>query len=636
MIEKMKHINLAGPVKDLDRTIETYISEYEIQLEYAARELYSSEGIVAFTEPNPYFTLYNEAKNFSKTVSGYNDGIERIGKDEAEDTIRRAHDFLQSQKSELKQLEEKQEILTEVTENLSHFTGFELNFEDLKNFKSINYRFGKMPVSGFLQFEAYLYDESKVLFGKGDDDGEFIWGMYFTPKSSIKKVDVMFSSLHFEVVDFPDEIDGEALKGKPAEILESLRNKLDELNRKATDIESSTLDRVGISTERMAAAYKYVEEMFYCYDCRKYAVKTSYDYFVFVGWMTERDALKLSQAVERDEGVVLLLENDNDSIMSKPPTKLKNNLFFKPFEFLVRMYGIPSYSEVDPTPFVALSYSICFGMMYGDVGQGAVLSVVGFLLHKYKKMALGSILAIVGLFSMVFGFLYGSVFGFEHVLKSYWLKPAEDIMELVIYTISFGFVIILICMVYNIVNSVKKKDMGKLIFDTNGIAGLLFYTLVIAFALAIAVFGVQIPTALIVICVGIPLLLIAFKEPITDSIIKKKKHKDKKERLGMFLFVTLMEVIEILLSFFTNTLSFVRVGGFAVCHAGLMSVVMLLAGGEGGNSNIVVVIIGNIFVMALEGLIVFIQVMRLEFYEMFSRYYEGNGKEFVAYRDISR
>lgn len=634
MIEKMKYINLAGSVKELDRVIEEYISKYDIQLEYAARELYKSEGIVGFTEPNPYIALYNEAKNFSKVVTGFSGSTGEIEKEEAEKTVHDANNFLQSQKTEIKRLEDKRELLTEAIASISHFSNMQFNVEDLASFSSIDYRFGKMPISGFLQFEAYLYDESKILFEKGENDGDNIWGVYFSPHTAVKKVDVLFSSLHFEVIDFPTRIDGEPLKGKPSEIIESLNERLKDINRKSEEIESNSLEMVGISIERMAAAYNYIKEMYCCYDCRKYAVKTSYDYFVFVGWMAEKDALKLSNKVEKDDRVVLYLENDNDSILSKPPTKLKNPVFIRPFEFLIRMYGVPSYNEIDPTPFVAISYSLFFGMMYGDVGQGITLSILGFLLYKYKKLALGSILGIVGIFATVFGFLYGSVFGFEHVLKSWWLKPSDDIMDMVVYAIAFGVITILICMIYNIVNSIKKKDIGKLIFDTNGISGMVFYISAICCGVAIIVAGIKVPVALILIFIVLPLILVAFKEPLTKKITKKKHDKEAKQSPGMYIFVTLMELVEVILSFFTNTLSFVRVAGYAICHAGLMSVVMLLSGAESGNANIIVVILGNAFVMALEGLVVFIQVMRLEYYEMFSRYYEGNGKEFVAYKDI--
>ena len=104
------------------------------------------------------------------------------------------------------------------------------------------------------------------------------------------------------------------------------------------------------------------------------------------------------------------------------------------------------------------------------------------------------------------------------------------------------------------------------------------------------------------------------------------------EEKGMFFVQGFFELFELLLSYFSNTLSFVRVGAFAVSHAAMMEVVLMLAGAEaGGSPNWLVVIFGNLFVCGMEGLIVGIQVLRLEYYELFSRFYRGTGRAFKPY-----
>ena len=128
---------------------------------------------------------------------------------------------------------------------------------------------------------------------------------------------------------------------------------------------------------------------------------------------------------------------------------------------------------------------------------------------------------------------------------------------------------------------------------------------------------------------GVPLLLILFKEPLTKKI---QKRADKmEESKAMFLVQGFFELFETLLSYFSNTLSFVRIGAFAVSHAAMMEVVLMLAGAEEGNPNWIVIILGNLFVCGMEGLIVGIQVLRLEYYEMFSRFYKGSGRKFEPY-----
>ena len=129
---------------------------------------------------------------------------------------------------------------------------------------------------------------------------------------------------------------------------------------------------------------------------------------------------------------------------------------------------------------------------------------------------------------------------------------------------------------------------------------------------------------------GVPLILIFLKEPLT-ALIEKKSEVMPKEK-GMFIVQGLFEMFEVLLSYFSNTLSFVRIGAFAVSHAAMMQVVLMLAGAEnGGSPNWIVIILGNLFVSGMEGLIVGIQVLRLEYYEMFSRFYKGNGREFKPF-----
>ena len=101
------------------------------------------------------------------------------------------------------------------------------------------------------------------------------------------------------------------------------------------------------------------------------------------------------------------------------------------------------------------------------------------------------------------------------------------------------------------------------------------------------------------------------------------------EGVGGFVVESFFEMFEVLLSFVTNTMSFLRVGAFVLVHAGMMVVVFTLSGMVGGIGSPIVIVIGNIFVMGMEGLIVGIQVLRLEFYEIFSRFFNGEGSPFI-------
>ncbi len=306
------------------------------------------------------------------------------------------------------------------------------------------------------------------------------------------------------------------------------------------------------------------------------------------------------------------------------------------------MYGLPSYSEMDPTIFIALTYTFIFGWMFGDVGQGACLFIGGALLYRFKGMALAGIISIAGIFSMFFGFMFGSIFGFEDIIEARWLHPMSAMTNLpfigslntvFVVAIVFGMLMILLTMILHIWNAIKCHDTESAFFDSNGVAGFVFYLSLVA-VIFLFMLGKALPaTIILVVMFVIPLLLIVLKEPIVHKIEKKTFKPDS---MVMFVVEGLFELFETLLSYFSNTLSFVRIGAFAISHAAMMEVVLMLAGAENGLSglgigNWIGIILGNLFVCGMEGLIVGIQVLRLEYYELFSRFYKGTGREFTPY-----
>ena len=317
----------------------------------------------------------------------------------------------------------------------------------------------------------------------------------------------------------------------------------------------------------------------------------------------------------------------------KPPSQLKNNWFSKPFGMFVEMYGVPAYTDMDPTNFVAITYCLLFGIMFGDAVQGLVLIIVGFLASHFKQMKLGEIGMRIGIFSIIFGIFFGSVFGSEKILVPF-VTPmdAKNTMTLLGTAIGIGAVLIIVSIIFNTYTNIKKKNIGEYAFSQNGLSGLVFYVCILLFVMN-ALLGLKIHLGVLFVLIGLllPVVLMFLKEPLTRKI---KGYPMFPEGFGSFFTEGFFELFDVLLTFITNTMSFLRVGGFVLSHAGMMLVVYTLAEMVikplGLPGYFIILMIGNIFVMVLEGLIVGIQVLRLEFYEMFSRYYEGNGRPFVS------
>lgn len=641
MIVKMKFLSITGPKNDIDRVTEKYLSKYEIQLENALSELKTVKDLKPYMEVNPYKDALAKAKSFSDLLSKSNISPKKevdITLEDALNLINETDEKLSSFNRERNNLESRKNLLGQSLDKIVNFKELEFDVDKLLKFKFIKFRFGKISNEYFEKFEKYVYDDLDTLFYKCHSDENYVWGVYFVPDSESDKIDAVYSSLHFERLFIPNDYEG-----KPSTAIASLEEQISALDKEIDAVDNDTTSLLSSNADMIYAAYNKLNSLSTNFDIRKLAACTKDDnlvFYILCGWMTEDDANKFEKEIENDPDIFCIVEDDHNNIFSTPPTKLKNPKIFKPFEMFIKMYGLPAYNEFDPTMFVALTYSFIFGAMFGDVGQGFVLFLGGLLLYKWKKMNLAAIVSIAGVFSTFFGFMFGSIFGFEDIIDAVWLRPVEHMTTLpfigklntvFVVAIAFGMFLVLVSMILHIANAFKQHDTENKFFDTNGLAGFVFYAAIVLIVFLFMT-GNKLPaTIVLIVMFVVPLLLIALKEPLTKLVDKSPKGSETS--VGMFIVQTFFELFEVLLSYFSNTLSFVRIGAFAVSHAAMMEVVLMLAGAtEGGNPNWLVVILGNLFVMGMEGLIVGIQVLRLEYYELFSRFYKGNGHEFKPYK----
>lgn len=654
MIEKMKFLSITGPKADIDRVVNTYLSKYEIHLENTLSELTTVQNLTPFLEINPYKEALNTANLFCEELNSFaadtvkaetaQAAAQTMDVETALDTIRRIQADYQDLDKKRSDLENQLTTVDESLRVIRPFRNLDFDISSILKFRFIRFRFGRIGKEYYQKFERYIYDNLDTIFIKCDEDDQYIWGMYFVPEPESQKVKAVYSSMHFEKIYMPDSYEGTA-----REAFEQLAQKRSLILSDFNTVSQKRNDFLISHCREILAAQAAIARLSGNFDIRKLAACTKGKgendiFYILCGWMTEKDAHSFQTDIKDDSKIFCIIDGEDDEHIQpethqQPPTKLKNPKLFKPFEMYINMYGLPAYNEMDPTWFVAITYSFIFGAMFGDAGQGLLLFIGGFLLYKFKHIALAGIISCAGVFSTIFGILFGSFFGFENLFPALWLRPMNNMMTVpfigklntvFIVAIGFGMGLILLCMVFNIINAWKAHDTEHIWFDTNSVAGLVFYGSATV-SIALILTGHTLPGGILLfIMFGIPLILIFFKEPLT-ALVEKKSEVMPKEK-GMFIVQGLFEMFEVLLSYFSNTLSFVRIGAFAVSHAAMMEVVLMLAGFESGHLNWIVVILGNLFVSGMEGLIVGIQVLRLEYYEMFSRFYKGTGRKFEPFR----
>lgn len=634
-IEKMSLVNLVGNLSDVDRTLLSCLDCGYFHPEVPIHQDSLSNGFTIYSGENPYISTLNVMQRISDSLKLEFEKGEAKTDDINFDEIR---DFVNSVDNDLSGLiVKKRELKENIYQHeqaiiqIKHLAGLNVSFDDVFACMYVKVRVGRLPVESFSKLN--YYDNKTFFFFPFDHNDEYYWGVYFAPATKIAVIDDIFTSLYFERVRVPDYVHG------TPEIATSNINSLLAKERAELNVLNQSIDNMRKKSEkRLQEMYAKLKRLSTAFELRKY-VATVHDRFYMVGFIPTAKEKEFKKMFDQLDSISCVFKPHDADPTLIPPVKLKNSRFAQPFEMFVNMYSLPSHKDIDPTSLVAITYTILFGVMFGDLGQGLALALVGVILSRWKKMNLGRILIRIGASSAVFGVLYGSVFGFEELLDPFYkgvfglaTKPihvfdTDTTNVLLIGAIGIGALLIVISIAINIVLGFKHKDYERAVFGHNGIAGLTLYVSAIAAAVSALMFKVNLLTPLYVILfIILPILMIFLREPLTKLVTG---HKDfMPHNIGEFVIENFFELFEYVLSYLSNSMSFLRVGGFILSHAGMMAVVMSLSEMAGGAASPIVIIIGNIFVMCLEGLIVGIQVLRLEFYEIFSRNFEGNGKPF--------
>lgn len=625
-IAKMKLVEIEFPEDQSDVILSKLVDSEDFHPEPASKFADSVRGLTVLNRPNPYADLLarmDEAKsNLGLTLDDAKPQMLDIAQADALfcDVVDQANKIDKLQKDLQQMINENNEAITQ----LKNMQDDHLNLDQLFTSHYLQIRYGYMPTMNLDKLK--YYDDQVFLFKPFFKDGKYCYCLYMTTETHAPEVDNIFSSLYFERIHIPSFV-----HGTPKEAIGQLEEENDAAKKNIDKYESRKQKLFADNKADLSTIYATCKENAETSEAQKYVVVFGQQAAIY-GFCEDKYAKKLKKEFEvRDDVKVEIKPPMGDSRLT-PPTKLKENWFSKPFGMFVEMYGVPAYTDMDPTNFVAISYCILFGIMFGDVGQGAVLILVGLLAWKLKKLRLGLVGTRIGVFSIIFGCLFGSVFGSEEILTPFFMPmKSTNTMPLLLAAIGIGVLLIIISMSFNGYINAKKKNWGEFLFSQNGVAGLAFYICVILLAInALGKLGLPLGTPYILVGIVLPILLIFLKEPLNR---KMQGYKMFPEGFGSFFTEGFFELFDVVLTFITNTMSFLRVGGFVLSHAGMMLVVYTLAEMIGGVGYWITLVLGNAFVMCLEGMIVGIQVLRLEFYEMFSRYYEGNGKPFISMKE---
>jgi V/A-type H+-transporting ATPase subunit I len=584
--------------------------------------------------------------NLAEEYSGSNDfetlvdldairpAVERI-----EEDVKGTNDQLNAEKKRLEQLESQLHQLEPIADVNVEVSG-------LRNSNFLYSTLGIIPAANVSRLETSLSRVPHVFFTLREDSQKpVVW--LLGPRSNSDIIDRAAKSAYLDPLTLPEEF-----AGTPAEITASIRKAIDASKQKISDLTSRLSKLAGAHQKELHELLwdVHVSRMMADAIVRFGQLRHTY---VVVGWVPTADLGLLTQRLKQASPEILIetIPTERSGHHSNVPVALTTNKWLRPIQMLVTTYGRPSYGELDPTWIMAITFPLLFGAMFGDLGQGLVLLVLGLLMHNRIFMAgmqsLGLLIAYCGASAAFFGVLYGSIFGFEgHQVEEYlgfhfeptWMSPLENILGILSVAIDAGIIILMLSFLLGMFNNIRARDWAHLVFGHTGVVAFIFYisflallgsflgSTAIAPKVAVAIASLPIPWTLVAAVFGI---LVMFSGALRNWM---EGHRPiEGSGVGgflMFIVQSFMDLFETIISMLSNTLSFVRVGAFAVAHGGLSLAIFSLAGEEPDLGFWITILIGNLFIIGFEGLIVGIQTMRLHYYEILGKFFHGGGMRF--------
>ena len=514
---------------------------------------------------------------------------------------------------QLRHLDEEERSIREQESALANFANLNIDLKMLRTkTRFLNFYVGSVPRENLRQLEGALGLAEHMLF-KYMDTGDHAHVTIVGPTEGHQEAQLksVLNAAGFQQLPIPQGLDSE-----PQEVQRQLVARSKGLIEERGTLRQQIDAWAKVNeTQRMQAHQTLIlAEPFVTLDP---SIRSAGHLACLCGWVPARDVKGLEERLKATLDQPFQLDARKPRSDERPlvPTVAVKNRLLAPFSMLVKQYGIPQYGEVDPTALFALTFLLMFGAMFGDLGQGAVIAGAAWYYRgKLGRFAPFGVLA--GGSSMAFGLIYGSVFGFEHVLPALWMSPLHDPILMLKIALGWGVLFLTIACLLAIYNRLVVGNIQGALLGHHGLVNLIFYLALIWGGVSLGTQGSfgNIPTALVVLALG---------------TLAVHSWREQDAPVGEKALVVFIETLETVIGYVSNSLSFLRVAAFSLNHVALSIAVFTLAGMMGPMGHWITVVLGNVFILVLEGGIVMIQVLRLEFYEGFARYFSGDGHEFA-------
>lgn len=546
------------------------------------------------------------------------------------DEFEKVRNEIQSLNTELDEAKQRLQELNQYLSVTTPFYGLGIDFSAIRNRRYLYSILGIMQTNKINRFKESLGKIPFVLLTLKQENNKTTV-LLLGPRRYRDYFRYSARSAYLNTLELPDDF-----TGTPAKIIDRTNHEIAQTEAQIDSLTAQLSEIRSSEAAHLIKLYWQIRINRRMSDLVSHYGKMKHDYLAS-GWIPSRYEAQFIQEINAigPEVLVNVLSDKELEGDLQPPINLNHKGLLRGFQSLVTIYSTPVYQEVDPTFLVMLIFPLLFGAMFGDVGQGLLFVIAGLLLKSKKiKQAqrlanIGSVVLLCGISSVFFGFMYGSSFGFEDVVQPVWQRPIENITDILIVTVAAGVVIMTLANILAIINDYRSKNYGHMLFSGKGIAGLILYWSLILILLAALIPSISVPSNLLW-GVAILSLLIIMSSSILERLMTKQRPLIEGGVLTHFI-QSFFELFEVLIGYFSNTLSFVRVGAFAIAHAGLSRVFLSLAemiSPVKGIGYWIVVVIGNLFILGFEGMVVGIQSMRLTYYEFFSKFFKGGGRRY--------